>query len=247
MSGTRKSEKTNAARLLDKAGIKYELVPYEVDENDLAASHIAGQLGEPIEQVFKTLVLSGDRTGYFVCVVPGNAEVNLKAAAKVSGNKKCDLIPVKNLLGVTGYIRGGCSPVGMKKPFKGQTVVLKDSGLLNKFKGFPDMERVKLEDVVFEKHFEVYSTDQIEARYLLTTAFMERILQLKKLYRGKKIEISFYANKLLLAIDTRENMFEPCSFFKTNLNKKKFDQVFEQFWMIFSIIHVLKLNSTTGL
>lgn len=117
MSGTRKSEKTNAARLLDKAGIKYELVPYEVDENDLAASHIAGQLGEPIEQVFKTLVLSGDRTGYFVCVVPGNAEVDLKAAAKVSGNKKCDLIPVKDLLGVTGYIRGGCSPVGMKKPF----------------------------------------------------------------------------------------------------------------------------------
>ena len=150
----------------------------------------------------------------------------------------------KNLVTV---FRGIAVEMGMKKPFKGQTVVLKDSGLLNKFKGFPDMERVKLEDVVFEKHFEVYSTDQIEARYLLTTAFMERILQLKKLYRGKKIEISFYANKLLLAIDTRENMFEPCSFFKTNLNKKKFDQVFEQFWMIFSIIHVLKLNSTTGL
>ncbi len=110
-------EKTNAARLLDKAGISYELVPYEVDESDLAATHISEQLGEPIEQVFKTLVLSGDRTGYFVCVVPGDAEVDLKAAAKVSGNKKCDLIPMKNLLGVTGYIRGGCSPVGMKKPF----------------------------------------------------------------------------------------------------------------------------------
>lgn len=112
-----RTEKTNAARLLDKAGIEYQLVPYAVDENDLAATHIAGQLGEPIEQVFKTLVLSGDRTGYFVCVVPGNAEVDLKAAAKVSGNKKCDLIPMKDLLGVTGYIRGGCSPVGMKKPF----------------------------------------------------------------------------------------------------------------------------------
>ena len=110
-------EKTNAARLLDKAGIVYQLVPYEVDENDLAVGHIAAQLGEPVGQVFKTLVLSGDRTGYFVCVVPGDAEVDLKAAAKVSGNKKCDLIPMKELLGVTGYIRGGCSPVGMKKQF----------------------------------------------------------------------------------------------------------------------------------
>lgn len=112
-----KVEKTNAARLLDKAKIEYELVPYVVDENDLAAGHIAEQLGEPLEQVFKTLVLSGDRSGYFVCVVPGDSDVDLKAAAKVSGNKKCDLIPMKDLLSVTGYIRGGCSPVGMKKAF----------------------------------------------------------------------------------------------------------------------------------
>ena len=109
--------KTNAARLLDKAKIKYELVPYEVDENDLAAPHIATQLGEDIRQVFKTLVLKGDKTGYFVCVVPGDAEVDLKKAAKVSGNKKVDLIPMKELLPTTGYIRGGCSPVGMKKTF----------------------------------------------------------------------------------------------------------------------------------
>ena len=109
--------KTNAARLLDKAKIKYELVPYEVDENDLAASHIATQLGEDIRQVFKTLVLKGDKTGHFVCVVPGDAEVDLKKAAKVSGNKKVDLIPMKELLPTTGYIRGGCSPVGMKKVF----------------------------------------------------------------------------------------------------------------------------------
>lgn len=109
--------KTNAARLLDKAGIPYELIPYEVDEDNLAASHIAEQLSEPLEQVFKTLVLSGDRTGHFVCVIPGDSEVDLKAAAKVSGNKKCDLIPVKELLPTTGYIRGGCSPVGMKKQF----------------------------------------------------------------------------------------------------------------------------------
>lgn len=112
-----KIEKTNAARLLDKARISYELIPYEVDENDLAAGHIARQLGEPLEQVFKTLVLEGDRTGNFVCVIPGDREVDLKAAAKVSGNKKCDLIPMKELLPLTGYIRGGCSPVGMKKPF----------------------------------------------------------------------------------------------------------------------------------
>ncbi len=137
--------------------------------------------------------------------------------------------------------------MGMKKPFKGQTVVLKDSGFFNKFKGFEDMERVKLEDVIFEKHFEVYSSDQIEARYLLTTAFMERILKLKELYKGKKIEISFYANKILLAIDTQEDMFEPCSFFKTNLNKEKFDRVFEQFWTVFSIINILKLNQNIGM
>jgi len=112
-----KIEKTNAARLLDKAGVSYELIPYEVDENDLAAGHVAEQLGEPLDQVFKTLVLFGDKNGHFVCVIPGGEEVDLKKAAKVSGNKKCDLIPMKELLPTTGYIRGGCSPIGMKKPF----------------------------------------------------------------------------------------------------------------------------------
>ena len=112
-----KINKTNAARLLDKAKIKYELVPYVVDEEDLSATHIADQLSEPIEQVFKTLVLKGDKSGHFVCVIPGDQEVDLKKAAKVSGNKSCDLIPMKELLPLTGYIRGGCSPVGMKKLF----------------------------------------------------------------------------------------------------------------------------------
>ena len=112
-----KINKTNAARLMDKAGVKYELIPYEVDENDLSAPHVAEQLGEDIECVFKTLVLRGDRTGHFVCVIPGEHEVDLKLAAKVSGNKKCDLIHVKELLPLTGYIRGGCSPIGMKKLF----------------------------------------------------------------------------------------------------------------------------------
>lgn len=113
----KKVEKTNAARLLDRAKIAYELIPYTVDEENLAATHVAEELGEDIASVFKTLVLKGDRTGHFVCVIPGDKEVDLKAAARVSGNKKCDLIPMKELLATTGYIRGGCSPIGMKRPF----------------------------------------------------------------------------------------------------------------------------------
>lgn len=111
----RRIEKTNAARLLDRAKIPYELIPYEVDETDLAATHVAAQLGEPVERVFKTLVLKGDRNGLFVCVVPGDREVDLKRAARLSGNKSADLIPMKELLPATGYIRGGCSPIGMKR------------------------------------------------------------------------------------------------------------------------------------
>lgn len=109
-----KINKTNVARLLDKAKVAYQLVPYEVDENDLSATHVADQLGENVAQVFKTLVLHGDKSGYFVCVIPGADEVDLKKAAKVSGNKSCEMIPVKELLPLTGYIRGGCSPIGMK-------------------------------------------------------------------------------------------------------------------------------------
>lgn len=112
-----KINKTNAARLLDKMGLKYELIPYAVDENNLAADHVAAELGENIEQVFKTLVLRGDKTGIFVCVIPGDKEVNLKAAAKISGNKSAAMLHVKELLPTTGYIRGGCSPIGMKKHF----------------------------------------------------------------------------------------------------------------------------------
>lgn len=113
----KKTEKTNAARLLDKAGIDYQLIPYEVDEHDLAAQHVADCLGQDVSRVFKTLVLHGDKSGHIVCVVPGNAEVDLKALAQASGNKKVEMIPMKDLLSVTGYIRGGCSPIGMKKPF----------------------------------------------------------------------------------------------------------------------------------
>ena len=112
-----KINKTNACRILDAKGIAYELIPYEVDENDLGAQHIADQLGEDIDQVFKTLVLKGDKIGHFVCVIPGNDELDLKKTAKATGNKSCDLIPMKELLPLTGYVHGGCSPVGMKKPF----------------------------------------------------------------------------------------------------------------------------------
>lgn len=110
-------KKTNAARLLDARGIHYELIEYEVDENDLGAVSLAKKLGQDIEQVFKTLVLRGDKTGVFVCVIPGDAEVDLKKAAKVSGNKNCAMVLQKELLGLTGYIRGGCSPLGLKKPY----------------------------------------------------------------------------------------------------------------------------------
>ncbi|MDE5944191.1 MAG: Cys-tRNA(Pro) deacylase [Rikenella sp.] len=112
-----KIAKTNAARLLDRAGIDYELIPYAVDEEHLDAGHVAAQLGEDVRQVFKTLVLRGDRTGIFVCVVPGDREVDLKVAARVSGNKSAAMIHVRELLETTGYIRGGCSPIGMKRTF----------------------------------------------------------------------------------------------------------------------------------
>ena len=112
-----KIQKTNAARLLDRARIPYSLIPYTVDPDNLAADHVAEELGEDINRVFKTIVLHGAPLGHFVCVLPGNCEIDLKKAAQVAGVKKAELIPTKELLPLTGYIRGGCSPVGMKKPF----------------------------------------------------------------------------------------------------------------------------------
>ena len=109
--------KTNAARILDTAGIIYELFQYEVNESDLSAISVAHKLGQDIDRVFKTLVLTGDKTGVFVCVIPGAEELDLKSAAKISGNKNAAMIPMKEILSVTGYIRGGCSPIGMKKNY----------------------------------------------------------------------------------------------------------------------------------
>ncbi|MCX4263348.1 MAG: Cys-tRNA(Pro) deacylase [Muribaculaceae bacterium] len=117
MSKNSKHTKTNVVRLLETAHIPFATHEYEYDENDLAAQHVADALGQDINRVFKTLVLRGERTGLFVCVVPGNSEVNLKKAAAAAGDKKAEMIAMKELLPLTGYIRGGCSPIGMKKPF----------------------------------------------------------------------------------------------------------------------------------
>lgn len=109
--------KTNAMRLLDAAKIKYEVIEYEVDESDLSGTHIADTIGLPYEMVFKTIVTKGDKLGYMVFCVPCHKEIDLKKAAAATGNKKIEPVQVKELLGLTGYIRGGCSPVGMKKKF----------------------------------------------------------------------------------------------------------------------------------
>ena len=111
-----KIEKTNAARLLDRARVPYTLVPYAVDDSDLSATRVARELGEDPRNVFKTLVMRGDKTGLIACLAPGDADVDLKAVAKASGNKKVEMLPLKELLPATGYIRGACSPLGMKKP-----------------------------------------------------------------------------------------------------------------------------------
>lgn len=110
-------KKTNAIRILDQHRITYETAEYEVGESDLSATTVAQKLGQNVEQVFKTLVLRGDKTGVFVCVIPGNFDVDLKKAATVSGNKSCEMIAMKELLPLTGYIRGGCTPIAMKKNY----------------------------------------------------------------------------------------------------------------------------------
>lgn len=112
-----KNTKTNVMRLLDKAKIAYEAKEYPVDENDLSGSHAADLLGVDHGSMFKTLVLKGEKTGFLVCCIPVDGEVDLKKAAKAAGDKKVEMLPMKDLLATTGYIRGGCSPIGMKKRF----------------------------------------------------------------------------------------------------------------------------------
>jgi Cys-tRNA(Pro)/Cys-tRNA(Cys) deacylase len=111
------AQKTNAARLLDQMKIPYELLPYDVDETDLSAGSVAHKIGFPIEQVYKTLVARGDKTGVMLACVPGNHELDLKALASASGNKKVEVVPLKEVQPLTGYIRGGVSPLGTKKKY----------------------------------------------------------------------------------------------------------------------------------
>ena len=112
-----KKDKTNVMRLLDAAGISYRVQEYEVDENDLSGIHVANQIGEDPDSVFKTLVLKGEKRGYLVCCIPVAEELDLKKVARAVGDKKVEMLPMKELLPTTGYIRGGCSPIGMKKKF----------------------------------------------------------------------------------------------------------------------------------
>lgn len=130
MAKKQKIEKTNAMRQLDSAGIEYEMAEYDVDESDLSGVHAAAELGVSEDEVFKTLVTRGDDNQLFVFVIPSGAELDLKKAAKASGNKKIEMIHVKEIFDLTGYIRGGCSPIGMKKlypTFIDETAVLFDN------------------------------------------------------------------------------------------------------------------------
>ena len=113
----KKTNKTNAARILDQHNIPYELLSYEVDENDLGAENVSGKCNMPVEQSVKTLVLRGDKTGIVIACVPGDSAVDLKKLARVSNNKKIEMVPMKDILALTGYIRGGVSPIGMKKVY----------------------------------------------------------------------------------------------------------------------------------
>lgn len=131
----------------------------------------------------------------------------------------------------------------MNKKFSGQTVLLRDWGIFNKLHMlFDNLENVKLEDVRFEREFEIFSDNQIEARYVLTTGFMEKIMQIQHAFSGKKIQLSFFDNKLLIAISTSKNMFETGSIFSSILNKARMERVFEQFYSVLSVVDILKLN-----
>lgn len=111
------SKKTNAVRILESQNITFKLREYEVDENDLSAEHVAESLGISADKIYKTLILKGQKDPFLVAVIPGDAQLDFKKLAKASGNKNCEMLPLKDLLATTGYIRGGCSPIGMKKNF----------------------------------------------------------------------------------------------------------------------------------
>ena len=110
-----KNKKTNAARILDRLKISYEIKEYEVDLDDLSAIHVAASAGMDVKMVFKTLVCRGDKNGVLMACIPGDGELDMKALAAASGNKRVEMVHLKEVLGLTGYIRGGCSPLGAKK------------------------------------------------------------------------------------------------------------------------------------
>lgn len=113
----RSMKKTNAARILDRLKINYEIKEYPVDPDDLSAVNVAGKVGLPVKMVFKTLVARGDKTGVLMACIPGDGELDLKQLAAVSGNKKVEMVHLKEVLALTGYVRGGCSPLGAKKEY----------------------------------------------------------------------------------------------------------------------------------
>ena len=117
MAKKKSGAKTNAARILDGLGVPYELKEYPVDPDDLSAVHVAEMVGMPIEKVFKTLVVRGDKTGVLMACIPGDGELDLKELAAVSGNKRVEMVHLNEVLGLTGYVRGGCSPLGAKKAY----------------------------------------------------------------------------------------------------------------------------------
>ena len=110
-------KKTNAARILDTLKISYQMKEYKVDPDNLSADNVAAKIGMPLGQVFKTLVARGDKTGVVMACLPGSGELDLKALAQVSGNKRVEMVHLKEVQGLTGYIRGGVSPLGVKKPY----------------------------------------------------------------------------------------------------------------------------------
>ena len=152
-------------------------------------------------------------------------------------------LSMKHNKGESTVFKGVMIILDFPKKFNGQTVIFKDWGHFNFFHTTEKkLERIKLEDVLFEKEFEVYGTDQIEARYLLTAAFMERMLCVRDAFKGKKIQFSFFDNHLFIAINTSKNMFEPASLFKCTTDRRPINDVLEQFISVFSIVEFLKLT-----
>jgi len=138
--------------------------------------------------------------------------------------------------------------LSMNKNFSGKTVVFKDRGIFNACYGLGSgLQKISLEDSVFEKEFEVYGSDQLEARYLLTTAFMERMLKVRNVFKGKQIQFSFFDNRLLIAINTRKNMFESTSIFRSATDRTLVDETFEQITSVIAVADILKLNTRLGL